>query len=318
MKMILVILLSLFSLTAYSQTVSLTITGDNKPLEAVHVIKGGQVLAVSDSLGRVSLPLQDRDGDITLSHLLYEEVTLPAPVKDTVLSLQPKVFRLDQSTYSLADGWPALKEAIKPGLSLGHTLKEVYPFSSVDTLYYPDRKHFFSVDGSAVFYSSHKRPVVLIDTVTDIENHKQMTKKSEKEMKRWFSKSMRNKMMIGQFYAVLLCATEPREGMIVEYQGKDHEHDIFRFYEPPIAMNDNAKVRGLAYVNAHTGILERVQVTLTPINVHFSTLYEMDIRYAYFESSNSILPSENKGISYTLNDERSVVAEHRYLVTISH
>lgn len=315
-KLLLLFVLLIITSTAFSQTVSLIITGDNKPVEAVHVIKSNQVIAVTDSLGLVSIPAVDKDSVIILSHLLYEDMILPTPTTDTLLSLQPKAFHLEQTTYSLTDGWPLLKRVMKPGMTLGHSLKENYRFSSIDTVYTSDKKHYFSVYGSAFFYSSNKRPVVKINSVKEIGSAKEMTKKSEKDLKRWFTSSKQESLMIGQFFGLLLCSPEPRYGLIVEYKGKDNNHDIFSFYEPPVTHNYKAKVRGLAYINSESGFLERVHVALTPIDVHISNLYEMDIVYTFFDSSNSFLPSNFQEKSYKLADDRSVISETRSHLTV--
>ena len=93
-KLLLLFILLIITSTAFSQTVSLIITGDNKPVEAVHVIKSNQVIAVTDSLGLVSIPAVEG-----VTRNLYTGLMLSEGIRSILYSRGRSISPLVTSTF---------------------------------------------------------------------------------------------------------------------------------------------------------------------------------------------------------------------------
>ena len=91
---------------AFSQDVSLTIINQDKaPLESVHAIVNKRVVSVSDASGIIQLKGLNKSDTIRLSHLLYENLSLLFPAKDSVVCMAPRLFSLETVSIDSGDQW---------------------------------------------------------------------------------------------------------------------------------------------------------------------------------------------------------------------
>ena len=91
---------------AISQDVSLTINNqDNAPLESVHAIVNKRVVSVSDASGIIRLKRLNKSDTIRLSHLLYEDLSLQFPTKDSVVCMTPRLYSLETVSIDSGDQW---------------------------------------------------------------------------------------------------------------------------------------------------------------------------------------------------------------------
>lgn len=288
---------------AFSQDVSLTILNQDKaPLESVHAIVNKRVVSVSDASGTIRLKGLDKSDAIHLSHLLYEDLSLQLPAKDSVVCMTPRSFSLETVSIESGNQWNLLKRKMRPGLKVGRSLKQI-PFSSENHFRKDTSLISLESKGNVVFISPTKRPKVSIDGIINSNGQAALTSNELKEWKEYLSNSIGTKIGNCLYYSGALCNKNRPNGWFIDYLGVTERCDVFRFYQIPQSLMGDAKIRGLAYIDCASGILVRIEAILSPIDIRVSNQYCLDISFEYFPSTNTILPKHYSCDSYQLNQQ---------------
>lgn len=306
-RLIAVILLVHSFSYVYSQTV-VTVKGTEGPLESVHLIVNHRVTALSDSLGRVLLPDLALSDSICFTHLLYEDLILLGPPDDSVITMMPKGFSLEESSISSGNQWSVLKEKLKNGLSVGGGRKVDY--TAHDTISKDSNVSYIASNGSIIFTSPHNKPSVKIKKV-DMANSSNTQNIELQVLKKWLSTTSATKLGNCLYFANAICRRKPIDGWLTDYLGSDGDNELFVFYQPPHSLNGNAKTKGVAYIDSTSGILNRIEVSLTPLNVHTTNQYTLSVYFRYFNSTNTILPILLESVSYSLDERMCVTMERK-------
>jgi hypothetical protein len=308
MRRLLTVILLVHSISnVYSQTV-VTVKGTERPLESVHLIVNHRVTALSDSLGRVLLPDLALSDSICFTHLLYEDLILLGPPDDSVITMMPKGFSLEESSISSGNQWSVLKEKLKNGLSVGGGRKVDY--TAHDTISKDSNVSYIASNGSIIFTSPHNKPSVKIKKV-DMANSSNTQNIELQELKKWLSTTSATKLGNCLYFANAICHRKPLDGWLTDYLGSDGENELFVFYQPPHSLNGNAKTKGVVYIDSASGILKRIEVSLTPLNVHTTNQYTLSVNYKLFNSTNTILPIFFESVSYSLDERMCVTMERK-------
>jgi hypothetical protein len=297
----------LFFSNAYSQTV-ITVKSAEGPLESVHLMVNHRIAALSDSLGRVLLPDLTLSDSLCFTHLLYEDVILFGPPNDSVITMMPKRFSLEESSIRSGNQWSVLKERLNDGLSVGGARKVNY--TSHDIISKESKDFYYESKGSIIFTSPHNKPSVKVKTII-LTNGTDMPNKEVQELKKWLSTTSATKIGNCLYFANAICRRKPMDGWLTDYLGSDGENELFRFYQPPHSLNENAKTKGVAYIDSSSGILKRIDVSLTPFNVHTTNQYTLSVYFKYFDSTNTILPIVIESVSYSLDEKMCVTMERK-------
>ena len=288
---------------AISQDVSLTINNpDNAPLESVHAIVNKRVVSVSDASGIIRLKRLNKSDTIRLSHLLYEDLSLQFPTKDSVVCMTPRLYSLETVSIVSGDQWALLKQKMRPGLKVGRAVKQI-PFSTGDRFRKDTSIISLESKGNVVFISPSKRPRVSIDGIRDSTGQALLSSSGLKEWKKSLSNAIGTKLGNCLYYSGALCKKKRPSGWLTDYLGVTEGCDVFRFYQIPQSLKGEAKIRGLAYIDCTSGILVRIEAILSPIDIRVSNQYYLDVSFEYFPSTNTILPKHYSCDSYQLNHQ---------------
>lgn len=288
---------------AFSQDVSLTVINQDKaPLESVHAIVNKRVVSVSDVSGIIRLKGFNKSDTIRLSHLLYEDLSLQLPAKDSVVCMTPRLYSLETVSIDSGNQWPLLKQKLRPGLKVGRSVKQI-PFSSEN--HFRKDTSIISLEsrGSVVFISPSKRPRVSLDGIRDPTGQSVLSSNGLKEWKKYLSNALGTKLGNCLYYSGALCKKKRPNGWLTDYLGVTEGCDVFRFYQIPQSLKGEAKIRGLAYIDCTSGILVRIEAILSPIDIRVSNPYCLDVSFEYFPSTNTILPKHYSCDSYQLNHQ---------------
>ena len=265
--------------------------------------------SATDDDGKVVLSGLRRGDTIRVTHLAYapKEFVLPADPGDTTIVLTPQYFNLEGTAFVKVFDYDVLREKLRDGLSDGYFVGKV-PYVSRDTLSAGDKKLFLEERGLVSFpmiggdFKLLKHDV----TVLGVENSQKETLSKEEE--RGIKRDLISKIANAGALSRDICKGRKHHGLRVEYRGSDGPYEIFYFFVPPqdyVGRAKGSKYKGLAYIDAETGILDRVTATFTSGEKDFNS-YQISVRYQYFEKTNTILPAVISHTSYVQDPDGSL------------
>lgn len=266
--------------------------------------------STTDDDGKAVIRGLHRGDTIRVSHLAYvpREFVLSADPGDTTIILSPQYFNLEETAYVKDFDYDVLREKLRDGLSDGHFGGKV-PYVSIDTLSSGEKRLFLEEKGLVSFplvggdFKLLKHDV----SVLGAENSQKET--LSKEEKRGIKQSLITKIANAGALSGDICKCQKHRGLRVEYRGSDGQFEIFYFFVPPQDYEGRvkgSKYKGLAYIDAKTGILECVTATFTSGDKDYSS-YQVSVRYQYFEKTNTILPATIDHISYIVDSDGTLL-----------
>ena len=273
--------------------------------------------SATDEGGDVVLSSLRRGDTIRVTHLAYapKEFVLSADPRDTTIVLTPQYFNLEGTAYVKEFDYDVLREKLRDGLSDGYFGGKV-PYVSRDTLSAGDKKLFLEERGLVSFpmiggdFKLLKHDV----SILGVENSQKETLSKEEE--RGIKQSLITKIANAGALSRDLCKGRKHHGLRVEYRGSDGRYEIFYFFVPPQdyeGRDKGSKYKGLAYIDAETGILDRVTATFSSGDKDYNS-YQISVRYQYFEKTNTILPAVISHTSYIQDADGALLQTyHNYI-----
>ncbi len=300
------IVLTFLSISAFAQEGRLDIVNNNEPIEGVNVLVNGIGYAATDTSGTVFLKnLVDGD-EIILSHILFETKKLYWPFRDTCITLHSGVFLLDTAMARAKDDRNFLQSTLKHGLRNGETAHYVR-FSSFDTLYGIvhniefDRSLAISMKGKALFFSRYMIPAI---HTSSFNTEYELPEKQINNYIKWATKEkIPHDTGNGQWYSECVLGHKLPDNLYVEYMGILDDEHVFKFYLTP---DRKGKQKGYLFIGVKDEIIHRVTVSATFLK---TGNYDLDIRFYYCESQNSIFPSEVHHRSYYCDSNHNMVGQ---------
>jgi phosphotransferase system HPr-like phosphotransfer protein len=329
-KIFLISIFIIMPLLAYSQIITLKITGEGEALIGAHVYKNSKIATATNANGIAAINANAGD-KLTISHIGYNTETVDITQKmisngNITVYMQPKVFGLEEAKVTRAKSdMNILKAKLKKGLKLRVSPNKIN-FTEIDTLFNKNEHgRCLSTNGNAVFMYTGMEPMIKITSIKllsiskDYNDYADIAKFEEEDNPHRITRvkiadSMRlekndtlkshiTKRITTQIGNSLHAAYHIYKfrKMKVFYRGKENNKDIFYFS----SISKNDKVDGLVYLDEH-GVIERINNNYTSSTSKYTT-YHLDTYFEYFSNDNTILPKSCLRKSYILNNNLKIV-----------
>jgi len=297
----------IFSVAASAQEAHLSVVDNNVPVEGVNILVNGVGYAATDTSGTVSLKnLADGDG-IVLSHVLYRTGKLYWPFRDTCITLHSTVFVLDTGLVRAKDDREFLRSVLKPDLHLGSTttFNRLYTSDTLIGIEY-DQPLIFKTKGKAMFPLRNKIPFI---SISSFDTESELSQKQIKHYRDLMKERIPHITGNGKFFAFQILRHKWKDNLYVEYLGELGEEHVFKFYWTPDGVDKTkAKAKGHYFIGKQDGIIHRICASESELNP--SGGYYLVTQFHYFESQNSILPSEVHSRRFFYDSNHNVDTQH--------
>ena len=309
-KLFLISYLLIMPIVAYSQTVTLKVTGEGEPLIGAHVYANGRIATATNANGIATVKANAGD-KLKISYIGYNDENVALTQKiiskgSIAVDMKPKVFNIDEAKVTRSkDDMHILKAKLKKGLKM-RVSPDSISFTQIDTLLnVNDNGCCFTLNGNAVFKRTGMQPIINISSIKLDAAFKNtivdtMRLENSDTVKKNYTNLIASK--IGNSMAAALHIYKFKK-MKVFYRGNEHNKDIF-YFSYTIAKDNNYKINGLVYLNEF-GIIERITHSGITSTSKFTT-YHMDTSFEYFSKDNTILPKSYLRKSYKFNSNMEI------------
>ena len=304
----LIVCFIIMPLLAYSQTVTLKITGEGEALIGAHVYANGKIVTATNANGIATVNANTSD-KITISYIGYVDETVTLSQKmisagNITVYMQPTVFNIDEAKITRAKSdIDILKAKLKKGLKLRVSPNNIN-FTNIDTILDINGKGYcIAINGNAIFKSKGKQPIINITSIKLLTAFKYVitdtmkleNSDSTKLVTKQISKNIGNPMAVAHHIYQF-------RKMKIFYRGREDNKDIFYF---SYTHDKNNKIDGLVYLNEH-GVIERINNNyISPTSKY--TTYHLDTSFEYFSCDNTILPKSYLRKMYGFDDNMEII-----------
>lgn len=302
-------LIALFAVQGLGAQVRYRVFDEAGCVPSAFVFVNDTFASATDEDGEAVLNGLRRGDTIRISHLAYtpKEFVLSSDPRDTTIVLSPQYFNLEGTSYVKDFDYEVLREKLRDGLSDGYFGGKV-PYVSRDTLSTGEKKLFLEERGLVSFPLIGGDFKLLKHDVSILGVENSQKEALSKEEKRGIKQSLITKIANAGALSRDICKCRKHHGLRVEYRGSDGQYEIFYFFVPPQdyeGRDKGSKYKGLAYIDAETGILDRVTAAFTSGDNDYNS-YQISVRYQYFEKTNTILPAVISHTSYIQGPDGSL------------
>jgi len=303
----LIICFIIMPLLAYSQAITLKVTGEGEALIGAHVYANGKIVTATNANGIAAINANAGD-KLRISYIGYVDETFVLTQKmisegNIIINMQLQVFNIDEIKVTRSkNDIDILKAKLKKGLKI-RISSDIINFTSIDTLLdINDRGFCIIIMGNTTLKNMGKNPLISINSIKLITEFKDYTAdtmklESSDTTKLEFMKQISSR--IGNSLAIAFHIYTFKK-MKVIYRGKEENKDVFYFS----FTKKNYKVDGLVYLN-ELGVIERINHNFIASTSEYTT-YHLDTSFEYFSSDNTILPKSCLRKSYFFNNNMEI------------